>query len=113
MNSMSGGALFPAPRVSAEASALPTPRRERRSHIREAAMTIILLGGLLVTAGVLFMTYKAIWRGRLSSRKPPMAPDGDTLEPRGPSEAFDVRANWPGLALFALGSILLLVGAAT
>ena len=75
-------------------------------------MTIIVLGGLLMAAGVLFMAYQAIWRGRLSSVKSPAAPDSDTLEPRDSSEAFGLRANWPGLALFALGGILLLFGAA-
>ena len=74
-------------------------------------MIVILIGALLVLGGVLFMAYVAIWRGRLSgaSRRDPMA-ESPTLEPKGRSAAFDPRANWPGLALVGLGSILIYVG---
>jgi hypothetical protein len=36
---------------------------------------------------------------------------GDTLEPRERGGGFGLATNWPGLALIALGAILLLVGA--
>jgi hypothetical protein len=70
------------------------------------------LGALLVVSGVLLMAAPPIWRGRLSGKRfrSPVA-DG-TLEPRRPGAGFGLRTNWPGLALIALGAILLLVGAA-
>lgn len=74
-------------------------------------MIVILIGALLVFGGVVFMAYVAIWRGRLSgaSRRASTA-ESTTLEPKGRSAAFDLRANWPGFALIVLGSILLYVG---
>jgi hypothetical protein len=74
-------------------------------------MTVIFIGALLVIGGVLFMAYKAIWRGRLSgaSRRASVV-ESTTLEPQGRSEAFDLKANWPSFALIALGTILLLAG---
>jgi uncharacterized membrane protein len=74
-------------------------------------MTVIIIGVLLVFGGVLYMAYKAIWRGRLSgaSQRDSMV-ESTTLEPQGRSAAFDPKANWPGLALVALGTILLFVG---
>jgi len=76
-------------------------------------MAVILIGALLVIGGVLLMAYKAIWRGRLSgaSRRDSMV-ESTTLEPQGRSAAFDPKANWPGLALIALGTILLFAGTA-
>jgi len=76
-------------------------------------MTVILIGALLVFGGVLLMAYKAIWQGRLSgaSRRDSIV-ESTTLEPQGRSAAFDPKANWPGLALIALGTILLFVGTA-
>jgi hypothetical protein len=35
----------------------------------------------------------------------------NTLEPRRPGAGFGLKNNWPGLALIALGAILLLLGA--
>ena len=74
-------------------------------------MTVIYVGALLVLGGVLFIAYKAIWGGRLSgaSRRDAIV-ESTTLEPQGRSAAFDPKANWPGLALIALGAILLFVG---
>ena len=75
-------------------------------------MTVIYIGALLVIGGMLSMAYKAIWQGRLSgaSRRDAMV-KSTTLEPQGRSAAFDPKANWPGLSLIALGTILLLAGA--
>jgi hypothetical protein len=36
----------------------------------------------------------------------------DTLEPRRPGRGLGLKANWPGLTLFALGIVLFLVAAA-
>ncbi len=75
-------------------------------------MVVIWLGALLVLIGVLFMAAQAIWRGRLSGRRSRSTVAGDTLEPRQPGAGFGLTTNWPGLALIALGAILLLIGAA-
>ena len=75
-------------------------------------MTVIYIGALLVFGGMLAMAYKAIWQGRLSgtSRRDAIV-KSTTLEPQGRSAAFDPKANWLGLALIGLGTILLLAGA--
>ena len=74
-------------------------------------MLVIWLGALLVIGGVLFMAAQAIWRGRLSVKRPRSAPAGDTLEPAERGGGFGLATNWPGFALIALGAILLLAGA--
>lgn len=74
-------------------------------------MLAIVLGALLVVGGVLYMAAQPIWRGRLSERRTPATPTGDTLEPEKPAAGFGLAANWPGLALVALGALLLLAGA--
>ncbi len=75
-------------------------------------MLIIWLGALFVVGGVVLMAAPPIWRGRLSERQSRSAVAGETLEPRRPGAGFGLKSNWPGLALIALGAILLLVGAA-
>jgi hypothetical protein len=73
-------------------------------------MLVIGFGALLVLGGLLLMAYQSIWRGRLSDAKRTASElPHDTLEPRRPGAGF--VANWPGVVLIALGSILLLVGA--
>ena len=74
-------------------------------------MAVVFVGALLVFVGVLLMAYKAIWQGRLSgaSRRASIV-ESTTLEPKGRSAAFDPKANWLGIALIALGTILLLAG---
>jgi dipeptide/tripeptide permease len=74
-------------------------------------MITIFIGALLVIGGSLVMAYTAIYRGRLSgaSRRASIV-ESTTLEPRGRSAAFDPKANWPGIALIALGTILLFIG---
>jgi hypothetical protein len=72
-------------------------------------MTIFAwLGALLTIVGVLYLVKQVIWQGPLSGpvgRRPPV-----TLEPR--VGIFRFERYWPGFALIALGSILLLAGAA-
>lgn len=74
-------------------------------------MTLIFLGALLVLVGLVYMAYQPLRRHRLSGGKrlPPDKPS-NTLEPINPAEGFGIRAVWPGLALVALGSLLLLTG---
>ena len=74
-------------------------------------MLVIWLGALLIISGVLFMAAQAIWRGRLSMKRPRPAAAGDTLEPPERGGGFGLGTNWPGFALIALGAILLLAGA--
>jgi hypothetical protein len=82
------------------------------SFVRETSMTLIWLGVLLVFAGLLQMTFQPIWRGRLSGgRQLRAGRRSDTLEPERPASGFGIKANWPGLALVALGAVMLLAGA--
>jgi len=77
------------------------------------SMLFIWGGALLVAGGVLFTAWQTIRRGRLSEARPAVPGGGsDTLEPAGRNMGFGLKANWPGLALIAFGSILLLAGAA-
>ena len=71
-------------------------------------MLSVWLGALLVVAGLLFTAYQAIARGRMSDARRSRSPAGETLEPRGGRGAFSLETNWPGLALIAIGGILLL-----
>lgn len=76
-------------------------------------MTLIWLGALLVLAGVVFMAAQPLWRGRLSSgRRLRSGKPSDTLEPQRPDAGFGIKSNWPGLALFAVGAVLLLAAGA-
>ena len=76
-------------------------------------IVLVWIGALLVTGGVVYTATQAIWRGRLSDARPTSSGLArDTLEPRNPAGGFDLKANWPGLALIGVGALLLLVGAA-
>ena len=76
-------------------------------------LIIFWLGAVLVVSGVLLMAGPPIWRAQLSGRRSRSATAAaGTLEPRRPGAGFGLKRNWPGLALIALGIILLLVGAA-
>jgi drug/metabolite transporter (DMT)-like permease len=77
-------------------------------------MTLVWIGALLVFVGVVFMAGQPLWRGRLSSLRPlrPAKPTSGTLEPERPAGGLGLKSNWPGLALVALGAVLLLAGAA-
>ncbi|WP_159713917.1 hypothetical protein [Geminicoccus flavidas] len=82
-------------------------------RIVEAGMFVTLLGALLIFLGILYLAAQALRRGRLSAGTPerPVAQAG-SLEPPGRVTAFRLGANWPGLALIALGAILLIAVAA-
>lgn len=70
-------------------------------------MLLIWLGALLTIVGLLYVVRETIWRGSLSGpiRRRPAA----TLEPR--TGGFAFAKYWPGLALMALGAILMVAGA--
>ena len=77
-------------------------------------MIVIGLCVFLLFAGMLAIADKAIWGGRLSGRGSQQGnrSAGETLEPRrGGARAFRIEENWLGLALMALGGVLLLIGA--
>ncbi len=75
-------------------------------------MTLILLGALLFLAGVVYTAMQPL-KGRLSRpRSVSPTPQGKTLEPESPGRGFSLSANWPGLLMIALGSVLLLLAAA-
>jgi hypothetical protein len=78
-------------------------------------MTLVWLGALLLFGGVVFMAAQPLWRGRLSGGRPLRSAEpglSGTLEPPRPAGGFSLKSNWPGLALVALGAVLLLAGAA-
>ena len=76
-------------------------------------MLLFGLGALLVVIGLVALAGPPIWRGRLSSKRSRAATVVDnTLEPGEPGAGFALATSWPGLALIALGAVLLLVGAA-
>ena len=90
------------------------PRREttsRRSLVQEIVMALIWLGVLLIFGGVLQMAFQPIWRGRLSGRTR-LRSGANTLEPERPGSGFEIKSNWPGLVMVALGAASLLAGAA-
>jgi hypothetical protein len=74
-------------------------------------MLVIWLRMLLVVGGLVLMAGPPIWRGRLSGRRPHPPVARDTLEPREPGAGFSLARNWPGIAMVALGGVLLLAGA--
>jgi hypothetical protein len=72
--------------------------------------TTAVIGALLVVCGLLYMTGTAIFRGRMSdphaSARDPL---GLTLEPRRSGlRVLELKANWPGLLLVAIGVLMLL-----
>jgi len=71
-------------------------------------MALIWVGALLFFGGLVFMAAQPILRGRLSGGRLRSAEPSDTLEPRVPGRGFGFKANWPGLALVALGTVLIL-----
>ena len=73
-------------------------------------ITIELLGALMVLAGLVYMAWFAIRRGRMSdSSVTPNDAGKRTLEPLRRGVGFlGWRGNWPGLVLAGLGALLLL-----
>ena len=75
-------------------------------------MVLVWIGALLFVSGVVFMAAQPLLRGRLSGGKRLRSgAASDTLEPQRPAGGFGIKSNWPGLALVALGAVLLLAGA--
>ncbi|MGK6312686.1 hypothetical protein [Neorhizobium sp. DT-125] len=76
-------------------------------------MLAIVLGSILVVIGLLYLLREALGRRRLSDpHRPDQASAKPTLEPRHQGVGFlGLRRNWPGLAMMAVGAILLISGA--
>ena len=74
-------------------------------------MLLIWIGALLILGGVLFLTIQPLRRGQLSGSFLRAKKSIDTLEPSRPATGFGIRSNWPGLALVALGAVLMLAAA--
>lgn len=75
-------------------------------------MALILIGVLLIIAGVVLSTLKTLKRGKLSqAREPVTGEPRDTLEPKGQGDRLSLKADMPGAALFLLGAILIFAGA--
>jgi hypothetical protein len=78
--------------------------------MQEVRMAVTLIGALLVLGGLVFLMAQPIWNGRLSvGRRASATTPEPTLEPSKPGAGFSLKENWPGLALMALGGLLLLV----
>ncbi|KAB0265948.1 hypothetical protein [Microvirga brassicacearum] len=78
-----------------------------------SSMFLVGLGALLVLCGVVFIAGRMIWAGPLSqARRSRTSIPGATLEPRGRSSIFDVKAQLPGIGLLAMGIVLLIAASA-
>jgi hypothetical protein len=74
-------------------------------------MLVVWLGALFFVGGLVFTAGPPLWRARLSERRSHAALADVTLEPKRPGAGFRPAASWPGLALMALGAVLMLIGA--
>ncbi|UCI23850.1 hypothetical protein [Mesorhizobium sp. B2-8-5] len=81
-------------------------------------MAVILIGALLIVAGIVYMAGAVLRRGKLSDPAaaasdrpmPNLATPGPTLEPRRRGLGFlGLSQNWPGLLMMGVGIILLLL----
>jgi uncharacterized membrane protein YidH (DUF202 family) len=74
-------------------------------------MVLIAIGVLLIIGGVLVAANATLRRGRLSEAEQPIShTPRDTLEPIGPGRRLSFKADLPGLAMIAIGVILLFLG---
>ena len=84
-------------------------------------MTVMVIGAVLLVAGVVYMAGAALRRGQLSdphAESSGLMPgleaqgftaSGPTLEPSRRGLRFlGITANWPGLLMLAAGAVLLL-----
>ena len=74
-------------------------------------MVLIAIGALLIIAGVVVAANTQARRGRLSQAEQPIShAPRDTLEPSGQGRRLSLKADLPGLAMIAVGVILLFLG---
>lgn len=74
-------------------------------------MLLITIGALFIIGGVVLAAIRTLRRGRLSQDEQPIShTPRDTLEPIGRGRRLSLKADIPGLALVAIGVILLFLG---
>jgi hypothetical protein len=74
-------------------------------------MVLIAIGALLIVGGVVLAANATLKRGRLSEAEQPDSHEHrDTLEPTGRGRRLSLKADLPGLALIAIGAVLLFLG---
>lgn len=74
-------------------------------------MVFIAIGVLLIVGGVILAANATLRRGRLSQAEHPIShAPRDTLEPSGQGRRLSLKADLPGLAMIAIGVILLFLG---
>ncbi len=76
-------------------------------------MLLIVIGALLIVGGVVLAANSTLKRGRLSQAEQPVSNEPrDTLEPKGRGRQLSLKADLPGMALIAVGAVLLFLGMA-
>lgn len=76
-------------------------------------MLLIVIGALLIVGGVVLAANSTLKRGRLSQAEQPVSNEPrDTLEPKGRGRRLSLKADLPGMALIAVGVVLLFLGMA-
>ena len=74
-------------------------------------MVLIAIGVLLIIGGVVLAAITQARRGRLSQAEQPIShAPRDTLEPTGRGRRLSIKADLPGIAMIAVGVILLFLG---
>ena len=74
-------------------------------------MLLIAIGALLIIGGMVLAANSTLKRGRLSEAEQPVShAPRDSLEPTGRGRRLSLKADLPGLAMIALGVILLFLG---
>jgi len=74
-------------------------------------MLLIAIGALLIIGGVVLAANSTLKRGRLSEAEQPVSHEPrDSLEPTGRGRRLSLKADLPGLAMMAIGVILLFLG---
>jgi hypothetical protein len=74
-------------------------------------MLLVAIGALLIIAGIVLAANSTLKRGRLSQAEQPISHEPrDSLEPTGRGRRLSLKADLPGLAIIAMGVILLFLG---
>lgn len=90
------------------------PREQSYATLVKFDVFLIALGAVMVISGIALAAMRTVSRGKLSD--PHAATPGhrtDTLEPRGRGGRLSIKADLPGLALMAIGALLVFLGAST
>ena len=74
-------------------------------------MTLVVIGAVFVIVGVAMAAARTAGRGRLSAPNTQMEAGRKTLEPPGQGRRLSLKADLLGLAIVALGGLLIFAGA--